>query len=167
MENNDPKPAVEAIRKFTKVHPYEVGGGHEHAIARHRIAIRLDHGGLGQELFRWRQDLQVDFAEGHPGREVLVADALRQHVAPMLDTLQRYPRAGSQSYPSPAAEPNADGSTTVYFSPTQPEGVKRGNWVQIDPRKGWFVLLCFCSPLEPFFSKQWRPARSNWFGELA
>jgi hypothetical protein len=26
MENNDPKPAVEAIRKFTKVHPYEVGG---------------------------------------------------------------------------------------------------------------------------------------------
>jgi hypothetical protein len=35
----------------------------------------------------------------------------------MLDTPQRYPRAGSQSYPSPAAEPNADGSTTVYFSP--------------------------------------------------
>jgi hypothetical protein len=28
----------------------------------------------------------------------------------MLDTPQRYPRAGSQSYPSPAAEPNADGS---------------------------------------------------------
>ena len=40
----------------------------------------------------------------------------------MLDTPQRYPRAGSQSYPSPAAEPNADGSTTVYFSPTQPAG---------------------------------------------
>jgi len=43
----------------------------------------------------------------------------------MLDTPQRYPRAGSQSYPSPAAEPNADGSATVYFSPTQPAGVKR------------------------------------------
>jgi hypothetical protein len=26
MENSDPKPAVEAIRKFTKVYPYEVGG---------------------------------------------------------------------------------------------------------------------------------------------
>ena len=46
----------------------------------------------------------------------------------MLDTPQRYPRAGSQSYPSPAAEPNADGTTTVYFSPNQPADVKRGNW---------------------------------------
>jgi hypothetical protein len=26
MENNDPKPAVETIRKFTKVYPYEAGG---------------------------------------------------------------------------------------------------------------------------------------------
>jgi hypothetical protein len=48
----------------------------------------------------------------------------------MLDTPQRYPRAGSQSFPSPAAEPDADGSTTVYFSPTQPAGIKRGNWIQ-------------------------------------
>src|SRR6187549_1886181 len=48
----------------------------------------------------------------------------------MLDTPQRYPRAGSQSYPTPATEPNADGSTTVYFSPKQPDGVKPGNWIQ-------------------------------------
>jgi hypothetical protein len=45
----------------------------------------------------------------------------------MLDTPQRYPRAGSQSYPSPAAAPNADGSTTIYFAPKEPAGVKRGN----------------------------------------
>ena len=38
----------------------------------------------------------------------------------MLDTPQRYPRAGSQSYPSPAAEASADGSTTIYFSPNSP-----------------------------------------------
>ena len=48
----------------------------------------------------------------------------------MLDTPQRYPRAGSQSYPSPAAEPDADGSTTVYFGPTQPDG---GEARQLDP----------------------------------
>jgi hypothetical protein len=59
----------------------------------------------------------------------------------MLDTPQRYPRAGSQGYPSPAAEADADGSTTVYFGPTQPEGVKRGNWIQTVPGKGWFMLL--------------------------
>jgi hypothetical protein len=76
----------------------------------------------------------------------------------MLDTPQRYPRAGSQSYPSPAAEPNADGSTTVYFAPNQPQGVKRGNWIQTMPGKGWFVLLRLYSPLEPFFKKTWRPS---------
>ena len=54
----------------------------------------------------------------------------------MLDTPQRYPRAGSQGYPSPAAEPNADGSTTIYFSPKEPAGVKRGNWIQTDPIEG-------------------------------
>jgi hypothetical protein len=76
----------------------------------------------------------------------------------MLDTPQRYPRAGSQSYPSPAAEPDADGSTTVYFSPTQPAGVKRGNWIQTDSRKGWCAILRLYSPLEPFFTKEWRPS---------
>jgi hypothetical protein len=74
----------------------------------------------------------------------------------MLDTPQRYPRAGSQSYPSPAAEADADGSTTVYFGPTQPAGVKRGNWIQTIPGKGWFTLLRLYSPLEPFFTKEWR-----------
>jgi hypothetical protein len=76
----------------------------------------------------------------------------------MLDTPQRYPRAGSQSYPSPAADPNADGSTTVYFGPKQPEGIKRGNWIQTMPDKGWFTILRLYSPLEPFFTKQWRPS---------
>ncbi len=76
----------------------------------------------------------------------------------MLQTPQRYPRAGSQSYPSPAAEADADGSTTIYFSPQQPDGVKRGNWIQTDPKKGWFILLRLYSPLEPFFTKEWRPS---------
>jgi len=75
----------------------------------------------------------------------------------MLDTPQHYPRAGSQTYPSPAAEAAADGSTTVYFAPKQPAGVKRSNWIQTDPKKGWFTILRLYSPLEPFFSKQWRP----------
>lgn len=75
----------------------------------------------------------------------------------MLKTPQRYPRAGSQSYPSPAAEEAKDGSTTVWFSPEQPDGVARGNWIQTDPKKGWVVLLRLYSPLEAFFDKSWRP----------
>ncbi|TWT32432.1 hypothetical protein KOR34_41950 [Posidoniimonas corsicana] len=75
----------------------------------------------------------------------------------MLATPQRFPRAGSQGYPSPAAKANPDGSTTVYFGPEQPEGVDRGNWIQTDPEKGWFTILRLYSPLQPFFDKSWRP----------
>ena len=56
----------------------------------------------------------------------------------------------------PPPKPNADGSTTVYFGPTQPAGVKRGNWIQTMPGKGWFTLLRLYSPLESFFTKEWR-----------
>ena len=76
----------------------------------------------------------------------------------MLDTPQHYPRAGSQNYPSPAAEAASDGSTTIWFAPTQPAGVARGNWIQTMPDKGWFTLLRLYSPLEPFFTKEWRPS---------
>jgi hypothetical protein len=76
----------------------------------------------------------------------------------MLLTPQKYPRAGSQSYPSPAAKANADGSTTVYFGPEQPEGVTRGNWIQTDPKKGWFTILRLYSPLPAFFDKSWQPS---------
>jgi Uncharacterized conserved protein len=74
----------------------------------------------------------------------------------MLQTPQRYPRAGSQTYPSPAAVANADGSTTVYFGPSKPADANDGNWIQTMPGKGWFTLLRLYSPLEPFFDKTWR-----------
>jgi hypothetical protein len=74
----------------------------------------------------------------------------------MLQTPQKYPRAGSQSYPLPAAEAVDDGSTTIYFAPEQSEGVARGNWIQTDPKKGWFTILRLYSPLPSFFDKSWR-----------
>ena len=79
----------------------------------------------------------------------------------MLDTPQRYPRAGSQSYPTPAADASTDGSTTVYFSPTKPDGVNAGNWIQTDPKKGWFTILRLYSPLEPFFTKDMAAERDR------
>jgi hypothetical protein len=74
----------------------------------------------------------------------------------MLQTPQRYPRAGSQNYPSPAAKPYADGSTTIYFAPEKPEGVERGNWIQTDPEKGWFQILRLYFPKASFIDKTWR-----------
>lgn len=41
---------------------------------------------------------------------------------------------------------------------TQPTGVPRGNWIQTDPKKGWFTILRLYSPLESFFDKSWRPS---------
>lgn len=76
----------------------------------------------------------------------------------MLQTPQKYPRAGSQSYPTPAAEAAADGTTTVYFGPTRPDGVAPGNWIETDPAKGWFTILRLYSPLPSFFDKTWRPS---------
>ena len=46
----------------------------------------------------------------------------------------------------------------MYFSPEQPEGVARGNWVQTDPDKGWFNILRLYSPLPSFIDKSWRPS---------
>jgi hypothetical protein len=74
----------------------------------------------------------------------------------MLQTPQRFPRAGSQSYPTPAAESNKDGSTTVHFAAAKPDGVPEGNWIQTDPERGFFAILRLYSPLEGFFDKSWQ-----------
>ncbi|HVD70565.1 MAG TPA: DUF1254 domain-containing protein [Actinomycetota bacterium] len=76
----------------------------------------------------------------------------------MLQTPQRFPRAGSQAYPTPAASADDDGSTTVTFAPEQPSDSPDGNWIQTTEGKGWFVILRLYSPLEPYFDKSWRPS---------
>jgi hypothetical protein len=77
----------------------------------------------------------------------------------MLRTPQRYPRAGSQTYPTAAAVAKPDGATTIYFGPSKPANAKDGNWIQTMPNKGWFTILRLYSPLGPFFTKRWRPSQ--------
>ena len=101
---------------------------------------------------------KVTLPKGIPARAFWSFTLYDNQTRSMLDTPQRFPRAGSQTYPSPAAEASADGSTTIYFGPTQPQGVPRGNWIQTVPGKGWFTILRLYSPLEPFFTKEWRPS---------
>ena len=38
------------------------------------------------------------------------------------------------------------------------DGMPRGNWIQTIPGRGWFVMLRFYGPLEPFFDKTWQPS---------
>jgi hypothetical protein len=77
---------------------------------------------------------------------------------PCCKRAQPFPKVGSLNYPRPAAVANADGTTTVYFGPKLPAGVKDGNWIQTVAGKGYFVCLRLYSPLEPFFDKTWRPS---------
>jgi hypothetical protein len=110
------------------------------------------------EAFDGGKTYKVTLPKGIPARAFWSFTVYDNQSRSMLDTPQRYPRAGSQSYPTPAAEAGADGATTIYFSPKQPDGVPRGNWIQTDPNKGWFTILRLYSPLEPFFTKEWRPS---------
>ncbi len=112
----------------------------------------------GKQYFDGGKTYKVTLPKGIPEANFWSFTLYDNMSRSMLDTPQRYPRAGSQSYPSPAAEVSADGSTTVWFAPTQPEDVARGNWIQTIPGKGYFVLLRLYSPLEPFFTKEWRPS---------
>ena len=108
--------------------------------------------------FDGAQDLQAHLPKGIPAENFWSLTVYDNMTRSMLDTPQRYPRAGSQSYPSPAAETNADGSTTIYFGARQPVGVKRGNWIQTVPGKSFIPALRLYSPLEPFFARQWQPS---------
>ncbi|MCL4778107.1 MAG: DUF1254 domain-containing protein [Gammaproteobacteria bacterium] len=130
------------------------------------MAMRLP--GIGSQYLLAFQDANKQFFDGSKTYKVTLPKGIPEakfwsltlydnQTRSMLDTPQRYPRAGSQKYPSPAAEADASGVTTVYFGPKRPDGVKRGNWIQTVPGKGWFVILRLYSPLEPFFDKTWRP----------
>jgi hypothetical protein len=75
----------------------------------------------------------------------------------IIQTDQRYPKAGSQSFPTPAAEENADGSITLYYGPKKPNGVADGNYIKTLPNRGWFQIIRCYSPTKGFFDKSWKP----------
>jgi hypothetical protein len=72
----------------------------------------------------------------------------------MIQTDQRYPRAGSQAFPSPGAEANDDGFITIYYGPEKPAGVPDGNYIKTIPNRGWFQIIRCYSPTEGFFLRQ-------------
>jgi hypothetical protein len=129
------------------------------------MAMRLT--GIGSQYLCVFMDANKDFLDGSKSYTVTLPPDIPQarfwsltlydnQTRSMLITPQRYPRAGSQSYPSPAAVANPDGSTTIHVAPELPAGVSDGNWIQTAPGKGFFVILRLYSPLQPFFDKSWR-----------
>ena len=104
------------------------------------------------------QTYQVTLPPDIPAARFWSLTAYDNETRSMLQTPQRFPRAGSQSYPTPAATANADGSTTITLGPDKPDDTPEGNWIQTTEGKGWFVLLRLYSPLASFFDKTWRPS---------
>lgn len=119
------------------------------------LMIGLDANG---EPFDGARTYMVTLPKDIPAKAFWSLTLYDNQTRSMLQTPQNYPRAGSQNYPTPAAEAAADGSTVIYFAPEKPEGVADGNWIQTDPAKGWFSLLRLYSPLPSFFDKSWRPS---------
>jgi hypothetical protein len=66
---------------------------------------------------------------------------------------QPFPSVSSYTHPAS----NADGSIDIEFGPRRPSGDGPTNWIQTTAGRGWFVLLRFYGPLEPFFDKTWKP----------
>ncbi|MBY8974541.1 DUF1254 domain-containing protein [Rhodobacteraceae bacterium NNCM2] len=110
------------------------------------------------DAFDGSKTYKLTLPKGIPARAFWSMTLYDNQTRSMLKTPQKYPRAGSQSYPTPAAVAAEDGSTTLYVAPEKPDGVADGNWVQSDPEKGWFTILRFYSPLPAFFDKSWRPS---------
>jgi hypothetical protein len=51
---------------------------------------------------------------------------------------------------------NADGSVRLVFSPKKPAGVPEANWIQTNPKKGFFAYFRWYSPTKAFFDRSWK-----------
>jgi hypothetical protein len=71
----------------------------------------------------------------------------------VLETDQK---SGGLDSNNPAVKANDDGSYTVWFGPTPPEGHK-SNWIQTMPGKSYNILLRLYGPLQAWFDKTWMP----------
>jgi hypothetical protein len=84
-----------------------------------------------KQYFDGSKTCRVTLPKGIPQERFWSLTLYDNQLRSMLDTPQRYPPAGSQSYPSPAASAEADGSTVVSFGPEARE-TKRNKRRQLD-----------------------------------
>ena len=50
---------------------------------------------------------------------------------------------------------DADGSATLHFSSTLPEGVAKENWIETNAGESWFAYLRFYGPTEAYFNESY------------
>lgn len=57
---------------------------------------------------------------------------------------------------SPGVQTGEHGSVDVYIGPEPPPG-HEANWIRTLPDTGWFPILRFYGPLEPWIDGTWKP----------
>jgi len=102
---------------------------------------------------------KVTFPKDIPAERFWSVTVYNMQTRSIIQTDQKFPRAGNQSFPSPAAQENEDGSITIYYGPSKPNNVFEGNWVQTNANEGWFQLLRIYSPSKSFFDQTWKPSK--------
>jgi hypothetical protein len=107
--------------------------------------------------FDGRKTYKLILPPGIPAARAWSLTVYDNQTRSMLVTDQRFPRVGSQSFPSPAAVQGQDGSTRIWIGPIQPPTSPSNNWIETDPTRGWFAILRLYSPLPAFFEKTWAP----------
>ena len=88
-----------------------------------------------------------------PAKNFWSLDLYDTQTRSLLETDNPYPSVMSLGDTVQVSE---DGSTSLYFGPTAPEG-KQSNWVRTVPGKSWFTILRLYGPLASWFDKTWRP----------
>ncbi|HEU5296265.1 MAG TPA: DUF1254 domain-containing protein [Burkholderiaceae bacterium] len=120
--------------------------------------------GAGSQYIWTPRDAKGEYLQGHksyrlrippdpPVKDfwsVIVYDAMSRS---MLQNGQRFPTVSMYSKP----QANIDGSIDVYFGPDAAPVGKEHNWIKTLPDRGWFPILRFYGPLQPFFDKSWKP----------
>jgi hypothetical protein len=89
---------------------------------------------------------------GIPARNFWSVVAYDARSRSMIRNEQKFPTVSQYTNP----DINADGSLDIHFGPRPPRG-KPKNWIQTLQNAGWFALLRFYGPLEPFFDGSWKP----------
>ena len=110
------------------------------------------------EPFEGSKSYKVVLPKDIPAERFWSLTVYNMQTRSIIQTDQKFPRVGSQSFPSPAAQENEDGSVTIYYGPEKPEGTPASNWIQTNPDEGWFQILRCYSPGKAFFDKSWQPS---------
>lgn len=99
-----------------------------------------------------KNSYRLTLPKGIPAKNFWSVTAYHPDTRSLLQNGQEKPSVSTYDDP----EVNADGSVDVFFAPETPAG-KEKNWIKTLPGEGWFILIRFYGPLEPFFDQTWKP----------